>query len=147
MEDKINTNLNTASKDSDKPNAANEDVQVDASIIDETADDGIVDMTTVNQRGTEDIDNTHVSVGATTSVDEEDDDNEREEAYRQIVENARVTVVPPATGKASHPRAFADYFHAKRNKTKIMCVDFYLSTYIIEYLFTYLNDTGKKLQT
>lgn len=50
-----------------------------------------------------------------TNGDEEYE--EREEAFREIVENARVEVVAPPIGHASHPKAFADYFHAKRNKT------------------------------
>ncbi|KAI5725481.1 hypothetical protein M8J77_016007 [Diaphorina citri] len=48
------------------------------------------------------------------------DDDEREEAFRTIVENAQVDVVPPASGKTAHARSFRDYFMAKLNKTKII---------------------------
>uniref|UniRef100_A0A8D8T6J9 Uncharacterized protein n=1 Tax=Cacopsylla melanoneura TaxID=428564 RepID=A0A8D8T6J9_9HEMI len=45
---------------------------------------------------------------------------ETNQAFRDIVDNAMVEVTPPATGHTTHAGAFGDYFHAKRNKTKIM---------------------------
>uniref|UniRef100_A0A8D9F3V9 Uncharacterized protein n=1 Tax=Cacopsylla melanoneura TaxID=428564 RepID=A0A8D9F3V9_9HEMI len=45
---------------------------------------------------------------------------ETNQAFRDIVDNAMVEVTPPATGHTTHAGAFGDYFHAKRNKTKII---------------------------
>lgn len=100
-----NTEDKTNHKDSDASNLGG-------------AHGAVEDLTRIIEEATEAVGPTGTDKGA--SENDVIRDDEREEAFRQIVENARVDVVPPATGNVAHPRAFADFFHAKRNKTKIM---------------------------
>ncbi|KAL1454082.1 hypothetical protein WDU94_010369 [Cyamophila willieti] len=55
-----------------------------------------------------------------SNIETSDEELDTDQAFRDIVENATVEVIPPATGHTAHPGAFADYCHAKLNKTKII---------------------------